>query len=57
MSMNFENLTEKLKTYIQHAQTLAMRSNQQSLEPEHLLKVMLDDAGGLIPRLIDQGRR
>ncbi|MBL4589033.1 MAG: hypothetical protein JKY11_03000 [Alphaproteobacteria bacterium] len=51
MSTNFENLTEKLKTYFQHAQTLAMRSNHQSLEPEHLLRVMLEDAGGLIPKL------
>ncbi len=52
--MNFEELTEKLKTYFQHAQTLAMRSDHQSLEPEHLLKVMLDDAGGLIPKLIEK---
>ncbi len=54
MSINFESLTEKLKTYFQHAQTLAMRQSHQSLEPEHLLKVMLDDKGGLIPKLVEK---
>ena len=50
--MNFDKLTEKSKTFLQQAQTLAMRSDHQSLEPEHLLKVMLDDPDGLIEKLI-----
>ena len=50
--MDFEKFTEKSRTFLQHAQTLATRSNHQSLEPEHLLKVMLDDEDGLTSRLI-----
>lgn len=51
--MDFEKFTEKSRTFLQHAQTLAMRSNHQSLEPEHLAKVMLDDEDGIISRLIE----
>jgi len=50
--MDFEKLTEKSKSALQAAQTLAMRSDHQSLEPEHLLKTMLDDEDGLIKKLI-----
>jgi len=50
--MQFDKFTEKSKTLMQHAQTLAMRSDHQSLEPEHLLKVMLDDEDGIASRLI-----
>ncbi|MFP4313259.1 MAG: ATP-dependent chaperone ClpB [Alphaproteobacteria bacterium] len=41
--MDFDKLTEKTKSLLQQAQTLAMRKDHQSLEPEHLLKCMLDD--------------
>ncbi len=50
--MDFDRLTEKTKSFLQQAQTLAMRSGHQSLEPEHLLKVMLDEQGGLVSKLI-----
>ena len=50
--MDFERLTEKSKSALQAAQTLAMRSDHQSLEPEHLLRAMLDDEDGLIKKLI-----
>jgi ATP-dependent Clp protease ATP-binding subunit ClpB len=50
--MEFDRFTEKSKSLLQKAQTLAMRSNHQSLEPEHLLKVMMDDEDGLTDRLI-----
>ncbi len=51
--MDFEKFTEKSRTLLQQAQTLATRNNHQSLEPEHLLKAMLDDEDGLTTRLID----
>ena len=51
--MDFEKFTEKSRTFMQHGQTLAMRSNHQSLEPEHMMRVMLDDEDGIIPRLIE----
>jgi len=50
--MDFEKLTEKSKSLLQQAQTLAMRSDHQSLEPEHLLKVMLDDEDAITARLV-----
>ncbi|MCB9973617.1 MAG: ATP-dependent chaperone ClpB [Rhodospirillales bacterium] len=50
--MDFERFTEKSRSFMQKAQTLAMRSNHQSLEPEHMLKVMLEDEDGQIPKLI-----
>ncbi len=50
--MEFDKFTEKTKSLIQKAQTLAMRNGNQSLEPEHLLKAMLDDEDGLTDRLV-----
>lgn len=50
--MDFERFSEKLRSVLQKAQTLAMRSKHQSLEPEHLLKVMMEDEDGQILRLI-----
>ncbi len=50
--MDFDKFTEKSKTFIQQAQTLAMRSDHQSLEPEHVLKVMLQDEDAITSRLV-----
>ncbi len=50
--MNFDKLTEKTKSFIQHAQSLAVRYGHQSLEPEHVLKVMLDDTDALVSKLL-----
>ena len=49
--MDFDRFTEKSRSFMQKAQTLAMRRNHQSLEPEHLLRVMLDDEDGLTRKL------
>ncbi len=50
--MDFDRLTEKTKGFLQAAQTLASRHRHQSLEPEHLLKVMLDDQDGQAQKLV-----
>ncbi len=50
--MDFDKLTEKTKSMLQQAQTLATRYSHQSLEPEHLLKVMLDDKDALASKII-----
>lgn len=50
--MNFDKLTEKTKSFLQEAQTLAIRRGHQSLEPEHILHVMLDDKDGVVAKLI-----
>ena len=50
--MQIEKLTDKSKRFFQHAQSLALRNNHQSLEPEHLLKVMLEDDTGAVQKLV-----
>ncbi|MEC7702873.1 MAG: ATP-dependent chaperone ClpB [Pseudomonadota bacterium] len=50
--MDFQKFTEKCRSFMQAAQTLAMRSDHQSLEPEHLLKVMLEDDTGAVAKLL-----
>jgi CRP-like cAMP-binding protein len=44
--------TERAKGFLLNAQTLAQRSAHQRLTPEHLLKVLLDDAEGMAAGLI-----
>ncbi|MBI2234033.1 MAG: AAA family ATPase, partial [Micavibrio aeruginosavorus] len=51
--MDFEKFTEKSRSFLQQAQTLALRSGHQVLDSEHLLKVMLQDEDGQVPRLIE----
>src|SRR5437667_7335887 len=50
--MEFEKYTERVKGFIQAAQSLALRSGHQRLTPEHLLKALLDDKEGLAANLI-----
>ncbi|MCH7540143.1 MAG: ATP-dependent chaperone ClpB [Proteobacteria bacterium] len=50
--MDFEKYTERVRGFIQSAQTLALTNNHQRLEPEHLLKVLLADQEGLAADLI-----
>jgi len=50
--MNLEKYTERVRGFIQSAQTLALRSNHQQLSPLHILKVLLDDQEGLASNLI-----
>src|SRR6202789_2405462 len=50
--MDIEKFTERARGFIQSAQGLALRSNNQQLTPQHLLKALLDDEEGLAARLI-----
>ncbi|MFN7112990.1 MAG: ATP-dependent chaperone ClpB [Alphaproteobacteria bacterium] len=50
--MDFEKFTERAKSVVQAAQTLALRNNHQQLQPEHLLKCMLDDDSGVVRTLV-----
>ncbi len=52
--MNNDKLTDRTKGFIQSAQNLAVRNNNQFLTPEHLLKVLLDDKEGLAATLLAQ---
>jgi ATP-dependent Clp protease ATP-binding subunit ClpB len=51
--MDFERFSEKVRSLLQKSQTLATRSKHQSLEPEHLLKVMIEDEDGQIQRILE----
>ena len=50
--MDFEKFTERAKGVVQQAQTLALRNNHQFLQPEHLLKCLLDDDSNVVKNLI-----
>jgi ATP-dependent Clp protease ATP-binding subunit ClpB len=50
--MDFEKFTERSKSVMQAAQTLALRNNHQFLQPEHLLKALLDDDSNVVKTLI-----
>jgi ATP-dependent Clp protease ATP-binding subunit ClpB len=52
--MQFEKYTERSRSLIQAGQTLASRSGHGQYTPEHLLKVLLDDADSLAANLIRQ---
>ncbi len=50
--MDFEKFTERSKSVVQAAQTLALRNDHQFLQPEHLLKALLDDDSGVVKTLV-----
>jgi ATP-dependent Clp protease ATP-binding subunit ClpB len=52
--MNIEKYTERVRGFIQSAQSLAMREGHQQFSPLHVLKVLLDDSEGLAGGLIDR---
>ena len=52
--MNFERYTDRAKGFVQSAQSFALREDHQQFTPEHLLKVLLDDAEGLASGLISR---
>jgi ATP-dependent Clp protease ATP-binding subunit ClpB len=52
--MNTEKYTDRLRGFIQAAQSLATREGHQQFSPLHILKVLLDDSEGLAGGLIDR---
>src|ERR1700730_11794920 len=50
--MDLEKLTEHARGFVQAAQTIAMREQNQQLESQHLLKALLDDREGLAAGLL-----
>jgi ATP-dependent Clp protease ATP-binding subunit ClpB len=51
--MQIEKYTDRLKTLVQSAQNLALRSGHQQFTPLHLLKALLEDEDRLAANLID----
>ncbi len=52
--MNIEKMTDRVKGFLQAAQTIAVRDGNQQITPEHVLKALLDDPEGLAASLIEQ---
>lgn len=50
--MNIERYTEKARSLMQSAQTLALGNGHQRFVPSHLLSVMLEDQDHLVEKLI-----
>ncbi|MEQ1618913.1 MAG: ATP-dependent chaperone ClpB [Terricaulis sp.] len=50
--MDMEKLTERARGFVQAAQTIALREQNQQLETQHLLKALLDDREGLAAELM-----
>ncbi len=52
--MDIEKYSERVRGFIQSAQTGALSRNHQQFTPEHLLKVLIDDQEGLAASLISR---
>jgi ATP-dependent Clp protease ATP-binding subunit ClpB len=52
--MNIEQYSERVRGFIQSAQTYALGESHQQFTPEHLLKVLVDDSEGMAASLIDR---
>ncbi|ENS01517.1 ATP-dependent chaperone ClpB [Brucella abortus] len=52
--MNIEKYTERVRGFIQSAQTFALSSGNQQFTPEHILKVLIDDDEGLAASLVER---
>ncbi|WP_294643109.1 Clp protease N-terminal domain-containing protein, partial [uncultured Aureimonas sp.] len=52
--MDMEKYTDRVRGFIQAAQTAAMARDHQQFVPEHLLKVLVDDSEGLASGLIER---
>lgn len=52
--MDIEKYSERVRGFIQSAQSFALNSDNQQFAPEHLLKVLVDDEEGLASGLIER---
>lgn len=52
--MNLEKYSERVRGFIQSAQTYALNESHQQFTPEHLLKILLDDEQGMASSLIER---
>ena len=52
--MNMEKFTERSRGFVQAAQTIAIREENQRVMPEHLLKALMDDEQGFASNLLSR---
>ena len=51
--MNIEKYSERVRGFLQSAQTHALAEGHPQFTPEHVLKVLLDDEQGMAAGLIE----
>ncbi len=54
VTMNIEKYSERVRGFLQSAQTHALSEGHQQFTPEHVLKVLLDDDQGMASSLISR---
>ncbi|MCP4183279.1 MAG: ATP-dependent chaperone ClpB [Hyphomicrobiales bacterium] len=52
--MNLEKYSDRVKGFVQSAQSLALSNNHQNFTPLHLLKILLEDSEGLAASLMER---
>ncbi len=52
--MNMETYSERVRGFLQAAQTFALAESHQQFSPEHLLKILIDDPDGMAASLIER---
>jgi len=52
--MDMEKTTQKVKEALQQAQVKALRYGHQEVDAEHVLFALLEQEGGLVPRLVER---
>ncbi len=52
--MNFEKFTLKSQEAVQSAREIASNYDNQALEPVHLFAALLQDAGGIVPQILQK---
>ncbi|MEM6854959.1 MAG: Clp protease N-terminal domain-containing protein, partial [Planctomycetota bacterium] len=55
--MDFQKFTQKTQEGLQTAQNLAIEHGHQAVDVEHLILALVDQADGLVPRLLDKLQR
>jgi len=54
--MDLNKLTEKSQAALMEAQNIATRNQHQAVDVEHLLLALLEQEGGLVPRLFEKAK-
>ncbi|MEM6885569.1 MAG: Clp protease N-terminal domain-containing protein, partial [Verrucomicrobiota bacterium] len=54
--MNLNNFTEKAQQALAEGQNISARLGHQSIDVEHLLLALLQQEGGLVPRLVERAQ-
>jgi hypothetical protein len=52
--MRIDRFTQKAQEAVHEAQHLAQEYNHPAIEPEHLLKVLIEQEGGVIPSVLNR---